>query len=418
MPNIEIIFILSIIFGTYMAWNIGANDVANAFGTSVGSRALTIGSAVLLAAIFEFAGAFFVGGHVTQTIRSGMFDISVVSAEPVHFAIGMTAALLAAAIWLNLATHWGWPVSTTHSIVGAVVGFGLVIAGVSAINWSKIGQIIMSWIISPAVGGLLAVIIYISFVLPIYRSREPARRLRRLVPVATGLVFFLLTLAMVFKGLKNLHLNLSFVEASLWGVTIGVLAGIITYLIVKRIPLKEESDPVKKFKQTEPVFAVLQIITASYTAFAHGANDVANAVGPLAAVHAIWQSGGLSVSEKATVPNWILLVGGVGIVVGLATYGYRVMQTIGKKITTISPSRGFAAEFGAATTVLICTRLSLPVSTTHTLVGAVVGVGLVRGMRSLDMKVVRDIGASWLYTIPFTAALTALIFLIMLKFLG
>jgi PiT family inorganic phosphate transporter len=418
MPHIEIVFILSIIFGAYMAWNIGANDVANAFGTSVGSKALTIGAAVMLAAVFEFAGAFFVGGHVTQTIRSGMFDISVVSAQPVHFAIGMTAALLAAAIWLNLATHWGWPVSTTHSIVGAVVGFGLVIAGVSAINWSKVGQIAMSWVVSPLVGGLLAVAIYLTFVLPIYRSREPAKLLRRLVPLATGLVFFLLTLSMVFKGLKNLKLNFTFIEASFWGLVIASIAAAITYLIVKRIPLKEESDPVKKFKQTEPVFAVLQIITASYTAFAHGANDVANAVGPLAAVHSVWKAGGLSVSESATVPNWILLLGGLGIVVGLATYGYRVMATIGKKITTISPSRGFAAEFGAATTVLICTRLSLPVSTTHTLVGAVVGVGLVRGMRSLDMKVVRDIGASWLYTIPFTAALTAGIFWVMLQFLG
>ncbi len=413
MAHIEIIFILSIIFGAYMAWNIGANDVANAFGTSVGSKALTIGGAVLLAAIFEFAGAFFVGAHVTETIRKGMVDVEVVSSEPILFAIGMTAALLAAAVWLNLASKWGWPVSTTHSIVGAVIGFGLVLAGTAAINWPKVGQIAMSWVVSPAVGALLAVLVYLSFVLPIYRSREPGKLLRRLVPLATGSVFFLLTLAMVYKGLKNMNMDLSFGEACLWGLAIGGLAAIVTYLIIKRIPLKEETDPVKKFKQTEPIFAVLQIITASYTAFAHGANDVANAVGPLAAVHSVWQNNGMAIAAKANVPSWILLLGAVFIVIGLATFGYRVMATIGTKITSITPSRGFAAEFGAATTVLICSRLSLPVSTTHTLVGAVIGVGLARGMRSLDMKVVRDIGMSWLYTIPFTAVLTILLFLAM-----
>ncbi|MEZ5338539.1 MAG: anion permease [bacterium] len=418
MEHIQIIFILSIIFGAYMAWNIGANDVANAFGTSVGSKALTIGAAVGLAAIFEFAGAYFVGAHVTETIRSGMVDHDIVSAEPVLFAIGMTAALLSAAIWLNLASKWGWPVSTTHSIVGAVIGFGLVLAGTAAINWPKVWQVVMSWVISPVAGALLSVLVYLAFVLPIYRSREPGKLLRRLVPLATGLVFFLLTLSMVFKGLKNLKMNLSFGQASLWGLAIGLLAAVVTYLIIKRIPLKEETDPVKKFKQTEPIFAVLQIITASYTAFAHGANDVANAVGPLAAVHSVWKAHGAELVAKAPVPNWILLLGGVFIVIGLATFGYRVMQTIGRKITSITPSRGFAAEFGAATTVLICSRLSLPVSTTHTLVGAVIGVGLARGMRSLDMKVVRDIGASWLYTIPFTAVLTILLFLGMRAIFG
>lgn len=410
---LSILFIAAIIAGAYMAWNIGANDVANAMGTSVGSKALTITGAIIIAAVFEFSGAFFVGSRVTKTISKNIIDLDAVSSEPVVFAAGMLAALLAAALWLNLASRLGWPVSTTHSIVGAVIGFGTVMGGFAAVNWGQAGKIAMSWVVSPVCGALLAIVVYLTLVTPIYRSKDPVKRLRATVPVATGLVFFMLSLAMVYKGLKNLHLDLELGNAVVIAAVIGLIAYGIGHIIIVRRPMENSDDVRHKLKIVEPVFAILQIITASYMAFAHGANDVANAIGPLAAVVNVVQTG--SVGGEVDVPVWVLVLGGTGIVVGLGTYGYRVMKTIGEKITAITPSRGFAAEFGCATTVLICSKMGLPISTTHTLVGAVIGVGLVRGLRGLDLKVVRDIGLSWLYTIPFTAVLTILLFLLFRK---
>jgi PiT family inorganic phosphate transporter len=406
----QILLILAIVGGAYMAWNIGANDVANAMGTSVGSKALTLLGAVVVAAVFEFAGAFFVGNRVTSTIAKGIISLDAVVGHELELACGMAAALFAAAIWLNVASRLGWPVSTTHSIVGAVIGFGLVLAGAADVQWGGVGKIVLSWIISPLSGALLAVAVYWLLVLPIYRSREPATQLRRIVPPATGMVFFLLALSMFYKGLKNLHLDLPVGEALIMAAVVGIIAAGVAHALIIRRPLENDVNLFMRFKQTEPVFAVLQVITACYMAFAHGANDVANSVGPLAAVVAVVSTG--AIAKEAAVPLWVLALGGVGIVIGLATYGHRVIATVGRKITSITPSRGFSAEFGCATTVLICSKLGLPVSTTHTLVGAVVGVGLARGIRGLDLRVVRDIALSWLVTIPFTAVLTVLLYLL------
>ena len=409
MDPILILFILALAAGLYMAWTIGANDVANAMGTSVGSRALTLFYAVIVAAVFEFVGAFFVGSRVTSTVSRGMIDISLLAGRETELAMGMVAALIASAIWLHFATHLGWPVSTTHSIVGGVVGFGIIAVGFSGIHWESIGTIALSWVVSPVTGALLAMLIYLVVVMPIYRSDEPAYKVRRIVPWAAGAVFFCLSLSMVYKGLKNLHMDLHFWQALIIAVLVGLLAGAITYFLVRRRKLANNISYFAKVKQTEPIFAILQVITACYMAFAHGANDVANAIGPVAAVTSVYH--GVELGSKVTVPLWILAVGGVGIVIGLATYGYRVIATVGKKITDITPSRGFAAEFGCATTVLVCSKMGLPISTTHTLVGAVIGVGLVRGLRSLDLRIIRDIALSWVATIPFVAVITVLIFL-------
>jgi len=411
METETLLLVLAIIAGTYMAWNIGANDVANAMGTSVGSKALTLWGAVLVAAVFEFTGAFFVGSRVTKTISKGIISLDIVTGHELEFACGMVAALLAAAIWLNIASRLGWPVSTTHSIIGAVIGFGIVLGGMVAVNWVQVLQIVLSWIISPISGAVIAVAVYVLLVLPIYRSKQPARQLRRIVPPATAMVFFLLSLSMFYKGLKNLNLDMPAGEAIVIAAIVGAVAAGIAHVLMSRRKLHNSTHLAARLRQTEPVFAILQVITACYMAFAHGANDVANSVGPLAAVVAVVRTG--VVSQEAAVPLWILATGGVGIVIGLATYGHRVIATIGKRITAITPSRGFSAEFGAATTVLVCSKLGLPVSTTHTLVGAVVGVGLARGIRGLDLRVVRDIGVSWLATIPFTALITVVLYYIL-----
>ncbi|UCF89060.1 MAG: inorganic phosphate transporter [bacterium] len=395
----------------YMAWNIGANDVANAMGTSVGSHAINLKQAVLLAAVFEFAGAFLVGGHVTDTVRKGIVSTEVFKGQPELFVLGMLAALLAAGIWLNLATFLGLPVSTTHSIIGAVVGFGLLVGGISAVHWGKLGSVVMSWVISPLCGGLMGWITFTFIKRTVLSSWNPVRAARRIVPILIFPVAVILVLSMLYKGLKNLKLDVSFNRA----LVIALITGVLAYYFMKlflSVKLKEAPrERVEAFVQVEKIFAYLQIGTACYVAFAHGANDVANAIGPFAAIVAVIKSGDLVM--KVPVPMWILGLGGIGIVVGLGTWGYRVIETIGKKITSITPSRGFSAEFATATTVLVCSKLGLPVSTSHTLVGSVIGVGLARGMAALNLAVIRSIVHSWLITIPATALVTILAFFLL-----
>ena len=393
----------------YMAWNIGANDVANAMGTSVGSHAVSLRQAVLLAAVFEFAGAFLVGGHVTDTVRKGIVSPSIFEGQPELFVLGMLAALLAAGIWLNLATYLGLPVSTTHAIVGAVVGFGLLVGGSSAIKWGKVGSVVLSWVISPLVGGVIAWLTFTFIKRTVLSSWNPVRAARRAVPLLLIPVTMILVLSMLYKGLKNLHLDVGFGKA----LVIALMVGIAVFFGMKTLlSWKYNYRPRKRrdaFDQVEGIFAYLQVGTACYVAFAHGANDVANAIGPFAAIVAVFKSGDLAMSVP--VPLWVLGLGGIGIVVGLGTWGYRVIDTIGKKITSITPSRGFSAEFATATTVLFCSKLGLPVSTSHTLVGSVIGVGMARGMAALNLAVIRNIINSWIITIPATAAITAMIFL-------
>ncbi|BDU50814.1 inorganic phosphate transporter [Haliovirga abyssi] len=402
MSSMTIILGIALIVGFYMAWNIGANDVANAMGTSVGSKAITLKQAVIIAAIFEFLGAVLAGSNVTNTVRKGIVSPDVFT-DPKIFVIGMLAALLAAGLWLNLATHFGLPVSTTHSIVGSVVGFGIVSKGIGAVHWSKIGNIVLSWVVSPLMGGIIALIVFKIIERTILEKDKPVERAKKIAPLFVGMTGFILTLSLVFKGLKNLHLDLSFGEASLIGTGVAIVIYIISFVLLRNVHSKGD-----EYKSVEGIFRYLQIITACYVAFAHGANDVANAIGPLAGIVAVVKTG--SIATTAAVPMWVLALGGVGIVVGVATMGYKVIGTIGEKITELTPTRGFSAEFGAATTVLVASRMGLPISTTHTLIGAVIGVALGRGVAALNMAIVKDIVASWLITIPFAAGLTMVLF--------
>lgn len=388
-----------------MAWNIGANDVANAMATSVGSGSLSYRQAILVAAVMELAGAVLAGSHVTNTIRKGMIDVQLFANDPQVLMLGMLAALLAAAVWLNIATLFGLPVSTTHSIVGAIVGFGLFIYGSSAIQWTKVVQIVLSWIISPVAGALIAYFLFVLIRRLILTARDTSRALLRLTPVFAGLTVFLIVLATVYKGLKNLNLQLDTLTALILALTTGLVGAALFYVYVSR----RDGTKYDEIQNVERVFMILQIATAAYVAFAHGANDVANAIGPMAAVFAIIQNG--VVALKIPVPLWILFMGGIGIVIGLASWGYRVMKTVGKSITELTPTRGFSAEFSCASVVLVCSKLGLPVSTTHTLVGAVVGVGLAQGLGSVNLSVMRSIIVSWLLTLPVAGGLTILIYL-------
>lgn len=403
-------FILTVasLAGLYMAWTIGANDVANAMGTSVGSGALTLRGAIIVAGIFEFGGAMLVGGTVTDTIRKGIVDIETLGSDPMVMAIGMTCCLLAAALWLNLATYAGWPVSTTHSIVGAVVGFGVAAGGMSAVDWSTVGSIAASWIISPLIGGALGYSLFMFIQRTILNAPDPLAAIRRWGPLLVFPIVGILVLSAMFKGLKPLNLDLALAPAVTLALVIGLVSSVVAVPIFGRFSRDGGENREAARKRTEKVFMVLQVMTACFVAFAHGSNDVANAVGPLAAVFGAIQEG---VTATVQVPYRVLLIGGVGIVVGLATYGYKIMATIGRKITELTPSRGFSAEFAAATTIVVASKLGLPVSTTHTLVGAVIGVGFGRSIGAINTRVLRGIFASWFITVPFTAFLAAGMFI-------
>ncbi|MDH5785490.1 MAG: inorganic phosphate transporter [Chromatiales bacterium] len=410
MEYATIFIILACIFGFFMAWGVGANDVANAMGTSVGSKAVTIKQAFIIAAIFEFAGAFLAGGEVTKTIRKGMIDAELLAGSPELVVYGMMASLLAAGIWLLLASRSGWPVSTTHSIVGAIVGFAAVGIGFEAVQWGKVGTIVMSWVISPALAGIIAYWLFVSVQRFILDTPTPLENAKRYVPIYIFLVGFIIALVTIFKGLKHVGLHLTTLESYGVAAVVGVVVMIIGIVLIRRLQFDPSADREFHFANVEKVFGVLMIFTACAMAFAHGSNDVANAVGPLAAVVGIAESG--EVAQKTAMPSWILLLGGIGIVIGLVTYGHRVIATVGTGITELTPSRGFAATLAAATTVVIASGTGLPISTTHTLVGAVLGVGLARGIASLNLNVVRTIFLSWIVTLPAGAILAIFFFFI------
>ncbi len=408
--------ILVVVFGLFMAWGIGANDVANAMGTSVGSRALTLKQAVVVAAVFEFMGAYLAGGEVTKTIRKGIIDANLLSTMPNGADIlifGMLAALLAAAIWLLVASYFGWPVSTTHSIVGAIVGFAAVGIGVEAVKWSKVGSIVMSWFGAPMLAALISFIIFRSVQKLILDTDRPFENAKRYVPIYIFLAGFVISLVTLFKGLKHVGLNFSASINVQLAILVGLLIMMVGIYFIRKIKVDEAANKDFHYANVEKVFAVLMVVTASAMAFAHGSNDVANAVGPIAAVVSVVSNGG-AIAAKSVMPSWILLLGGIGIVLGLLTYGARVMATIGQKITELTPSRGFAAELSAASTVVIASGTGLPVSTTQTLVGAVLGVGFARGIAALDMRVIRTIFMSWVVTLP-AGALLAILFFFTLK---
>jgi PiT family inorganic phosphate transporter len=408
----QVFLILALAAGFYMAWNIGANDVANAFGTSVGSGAITFRQAMIFAAIFEFAGAFLVGSHVADTIKGNIVQPSVFAHDPMLFATGMLAALLAASIWLNVATYLAQPVSTTHSIIGAVIGFGLMAAGVDSVQWHKMGRIAASWFVSPVLGALLAFALYLLIRKTVLRHAEPARRAARALPLGFGATCFVMVfsgvvdlLPRVVPSLKGSALYATAVGA---GLLVAALGGFGAWLYWRKAALMTGTPLAEQYEVVERRFGRLQILTACYMAFAHGANDVANAIGPVAGILQALKGG---IAAKTAVPSWILVFGGLGIVIGLATYGRKVMAAVGSKITEVTPTRGFAAEFATASTVLVSSLLGLPISTTFVLVGAVMGVGFARGFGAIDLGVVKRIFLSWVVTIPCSALLSALLYL-------
>ncbi|MCH8132866.1 MAG: inorganic phosphate transporter [Myxococcales bacterium] len=401
--GVPIVIVIAGVLALYMAWAIGANDVANAMGTSVGSGALTIKRAVIVAAIFEFAGAFLAGGHVTDTVRKGILDTSLLTPDQLMW--GMLGALASAGTLLIGATRIGLPVSTTHAIVGSIVGFGSVAVGVDTVEWGRVGLIAVSWLTSPLLGAVMAFLVFSLVRRLILNQENPVVAAQTWGPLFFFMVFFVIAMVTVFKGLKNLSLDLAFPQAMLAAVAIGGLGAFLGRIFLKRVRLKADVRPLQN---VERIFVVLQVLTACAVAFAHGSNDVANAIGPLAAVVHVVQ--GADLTSRAPVEPWMLIVGGLGIVLGLATWGYRVMETVGKKITQLTPSSGFAATLAAAFTVVIASRMGIPVSTTHILVGSVLGVGLARGIGAIDLRVVGRIIISWVLTLPIAAGLSVFFF--------
>lgn len=407
------LLVLACIFGVFMAWGVGANDVANAMGTSVGSRALTIKQAIIIAMVFEFLGAYLAGGEVTSTIRNGIIDPANLKDSPELLVYGMLSSLLAAGTWLLVASIRGWPVSTTHSIIGAIVGFAAVGVGVEYVKWSAVGRIAASWVVSPLLAGCIAYGLFRSVQLLILDHDNPFERAKRYIPIYMFAVGFFISMMTFLKGLKHVFsdagISLSFWDSAAFSAIIGVVVMAVGKVLLRSVRDEDTPNTGSRFAGVERVFAVMMIFTACSMAFAHGSNDVANAVGPLAAIYSVISSEGM-VAAKTAIPSWILLIGGLGIVLGLATYGYKVIATIGGKITELTPSRGFAAELGAAGTVVLASGIGLPVSTTHTLVGAILGVGLARGIGALNLGVIGTIFMSWVITLPVGAVLAIIFF--------
>lgn len=408
-----ILLILAVIFGLYMTWGIGANDLANSMGTSVGAGAISVKKAIVIAIIFEFLGAVLAGGNVTKTIRQGIIDPSSITGSPEILVYGMLASLLASAVWLMIASTRGWPVSTTHSIVGALVGFAIVGIGPEAVKWGQVGSVVASWVISPLMGGTISFILVMSTRKLIFDTDNPLKNAKKYAPFYIFLVGFVISLVTLFKGLSHLNIELTSTQSFLFAILFGCFTGVIGWLTTRKIKDDHTANREFSFASVEKVFTPMMLFTACSMAFAHGSNDVANGIGPLAAVYSIISSGG-EVMQNSPLPVWILLLGGGGIVLGLITLGYRTMLTVGKKITELTPSRGFCAELAAAITVVIASRTGLPVSTTHILVGAVLGVGLARGIGALDLRVIGNIIISWLVTLP-AGAFMAMLFFFTLK---
>ena len=458
----EAVIGLAALAGLYMAWTIGANDVANAMGTSVGSGALTLRGAIVVAAVLEFTGAVFAGGSVTETVRKGILDAEstfvtasdITTLGPINgtmngtveattswvfspelYVYGMLAALLGTAIWLTLATWWGMPVSTTHSIVGGVIGAGLFAAGTAfgwshagdGVAWGKVIEIFQSWVFAPFLGAAVAFALFWLIKIVIFDSNDPLTAVRRWRPLFVFLDVVIIAMATLLKGLKHVDwyraLDLSDDQKWLLSLLVAALITLVVEAIV-RFRSGRQAHPTAEavgsdrdvYRLVEKRFVALQIVTAASVAFAHGANDVANAIGPLAGIVAVAGTG--TFSGKAALAWWILPLGGLGIVLGLSTWGWRVMKTIGRKISEITPSRGFAAEFATAATIILATVREIPVSTSQILVGGVIGVGLARGVAAIDYRVLRDIVFSWLLTLPAAGLLSGLIYLFLKNVLG
>lgn len=402
--------IITAIFGFIMAFGIGANDVANAMGTSVGSGVISVKSAIYIALVFEFMGAYLAGGEVAETIKSGIIASEAFAGKPDVLILGMMASLFAAGTWLLVASKMGWPVSTTHSIIGAIVGFACITVGMEAVQWSEFGGIVGSWFITPPIAGFVAYVIFISTQKLIFDTEKPLENARKYAPYYTALTVLIICVVTLDKGLKHVGLNLSGKETALLGLVVAIISAIIcVFYLRSKSFISRLGDG---FDGVEKVFTILMIITACAMAFAHGSNDVANAIGPVAGVVSIVDHGGI-IEGKTIMAPWILPMGAIGIAIGLAIMGHKVMGTIGTGITDLTPSRGFAAQFACAITVVLASGTGLPISTTQTLVGAVLGVGFARGIAALNLGVIRNIVASWVITLPAGAILSIVIYYIL-----
>ncbi len=396
--------IVTAIFGLLMAFGIGANDVSNAMGTSVGSGTITAKQAILVAMVFEFAGAYLAGGEVTETIKSGIIDPMEFVATPDILVLGMMGSLLSAGVWLLIASFMGWPVSTTHSIIGAIIGFACVTVGPHTVEWGSIKGIVGSWFVTPIISGIIAYTIFTSTQKFIFDTETPLENAKKFGPYYMGLTAFIITIVTITKGLKHVGLYLTTTETVLISSLISIASIIFCHFYFRSESFKNRVQG-GTFGGVEKVFSILMLLTACSMAFAHGSNDVANAIGPLSAVVSIVENHGQIVA-KTHLAWWILPLGATGIVIGLAVMGYKVMGTIGTGITDLTPSRGFSAEFATAITVVVASGTGLPISTTQTLVGAVLGVGFARGIAALNLTVIRNIFASWIVTLPAGAMLS------------
>ncbi len=394
-----------------MAWGIGANDVSNAMGTSVGTKTLTVKQAIIIAIIFEFLGAYLAGGEVVSTIKDGILSPECPIDTP-DLVLGMISAMLSAGLWLIVATLFSWPVSTTHSIIGALVGFGVVASGVSAIQWGVFGGIVGSWIITPAIAGVFAFFLFVHIQRFIFCKFHPLKHAKRIAPYYVFLTVLIISVVTLDKGLKHVNIELTASESWLLGLGISVISGIIAKILFKMLHFDQTLEAKKHYANVEKLFSVLMLMTACAMAFAHGSNDVANAIGPLASVATILSSGELP-EGSLSFPSWVLPLGATGMVVGLATFGYKVMNTVGSGITALTPSRGFAAQLATAGTVVLASGTGLPISTTQTLVGAIMGVGLARGIAAINLNIVRNIVVSWVVTVPAGAFFAIIIYFIL-----
>jgi len=398
------ILIIGYIFGFYMAWNIGANDVANSMASAVGAKAITIRQAIFIAGILNIAGAVFIGSHVTNTIRKGIVSTEVMN-DPHVALIGALSALLAAALWVSFATWKSLPVSTTHSIVGAMIGFGIMAGGLAVINWAKLAAVVLSWVISPVFSLAIAFVTFKIIVKMILEKDESLTRAVAMSPIFIGLAVFVVVLSFLFKTPLGKGLHLETWAALLAAFILAVLTGRAGMLLLRRIAGRDADY------DTEEVFRKIQIGTSCYVALAQGANDVANAIGPLAVIYFLVKTG--NVGAQVPVPVFLLLFGGVGIAAGIGMAGHRVMDTIGTKITTLTNTRGFSVDFAAASTVLLASKLGLPVSTTHAAVGGVLGVGLAGGIEAVNFGIVFQIMLYWILTVPAAAVTSMVIFKIL-----
>ena len=407
MDHSILLLSLAVVLCFFMTWGVGANDLANVMSTTMGSKAVTVKQAMIIAVLFEFAGAFIGGSDVTETMRDGIINTSQLAEQPLILIEGMTGVLLACTIWMNLASYIGVPVSVTNALVGSMVGFGSVVLGQDSVHWSQVSHIAIGWITSPFIAGITSYGLFISIQQSIFVKNDPLEKAKLYIPIYLFLIGSILSFITVFKGLNHFHVHLSFKQNIIVALASSIIITLTGIIIIKRIPEQLHIRRKERFEQVEKYFAILMAMTACAMAFAHGSNDVALAVGPLTMVHSLVMHADTPL-DMATYPSWIILLGCVGVVSGLLMYGRKVIETVGSSITALTPSRAFAATLSAATTVVVATSLGIPVSATQTLVGAVLGVGLARGIGALNLIVIRNIFMSWILTLPAASILTIL----------